>query len=379
MDPFGLPFSSVSCSSSAFCVAVNSYGDEISYNGSAWSTLTRIDPLGGLTAVACVAASCTAVDHFGNYLTYNGSAWSTPTLLDLLGNLNAVSCFSGSSCVAVDSNGNAFLFDVVPATAAASTTDSHTDARLPAAAHFGAPTGPPTPVASPMKPTQTSTTPTSSPVGPAPVSSPSGSAPTSSPATPGTTNLSSTAVASPMEPTQTSTTPTSSPVGPAPVSSPSARRSSSSPSAPVSSPSEMHQRRARPHPEPRTQLERYCIYVNRRHGFNDGGRQTHSRNDRITACRKRSDSTSKSAGDTAQAAMPRTHGTPWHPVPPFRPALRRWCRVRGTPRYRAPHPETDRGAAARNPPPARLRRRVMPQARASRSQPRSSESSSSLA
>ena len=121
-----------------------------------------------------MGASCTAVDHFGNYLTYNGSAWSTPTLLDLLGNLNAVSCFSGTSCVAVDSNGNAFLFDVVPATADSSTADSHPDARRPAAAHFCAAHRTCEPVSSPMEPTKTSTTPTSSPVEPAPVSSPSG-------------------------------------------------------------------------------------------------------------------------------------------------------------------------------------------------------------
>jgi len=47
IDPFGILFSSVSCSSSAFCVAVGSDGDEISYNGSAWTTLTNMTPLVG--------------------------------------------------------------------------------------------------------------------------------------------------------------------------------------------------------------------------------------------------------------------------------------------------------------------------------------------
>jgi hypothetical protein len=106
-------WTSVSCASASFCVAVD--GDERAtiFNGGSWSSPTTIDDpggIGGLESVSCPSASfCVAVDGGGNAVTFDGSSWGAPTYThDGSAALQSVSCPSTSFCVAVSSLGDVF-------------------------------------------------------------------------------------------------------------------------------------------------------------------------------------------------------------------------------------------------------------------------------
>jgi hypothetical protein len=144
----------VSCASVSFCVAVDNEGRALTYNGSTWSTATRIESPEILESVSCPSATfCVAVDEAGNALTYNGATWSAPvsiapastvlasvscpssTFCAAVGPylavtyngtnwssavtidtgesnyLTSVSCASGTFCIAVDAEGNAVTYD----------------------------------------------------------------------------------------------------------------------------------------------------------------------------------------------------------------------------------------------------------------------------
>lgn len=116
---------SVSCTSSTFCMAVGSYTDSLgvsyplsaSWNGSSWTQRTVPIVSGSLgtslAGVSCTSSSaCVAV---GTYLdrgiptptavTWNGSAWSLLTMMVPRGAsatfMTGVSCTSGTACMAV--------------------------------------------------------------------------------------------------------------------------------------------------------------------------------------------------------------------------------------------------------------------------------------
>ena len=106
-SPYGL--SSVSCASADFCVAVDSNGYALTYDGSAWSTPQNIDSSHHLFSVSCVSNSyCAAVDGVGNVLTFNGSVWSAPQRIVNGDTLSSVSCDSTVYCMAVSWGGFAF-------------------------------------------------------------------------------------------------------------------------------------------------------------------------------------------------------------------------------------------------------------------------------
>lgn len=76
----------------------------------------------GLTRVSCASSSfCVAVDSGGNAFIYNGSTWSAPEMIapgsvacgtkTCSEYLDSVSCPSSSFCVAVSTEGNAFMYD----------------------------------------------------------------------------------------------------------------------------------------------------------------------------------------------------------------------------------------------------------------------------
>jgi hypothetical protein len=104
-----VPLSSVSCPSASFCVAVDSAGNALTFDGTAWSAPASIDPTHSLTSVSCASASfCVAVDNYGSAVTdRDGTAWSAPASIDPTHSLTSVSCASASFCVAVDNSGNA--------------------------------------------------------------------------------------------------------------------------------------------------------------------------------------------------------------------------------------------------------------------------------
>jgi hypothetical protein len=112
--PFSYGFSrglvAVSCPSATFCVAVDEAGHEIFFTGTAiWQHWA--DVVGGaFTSVACPTtwSFCVAVDATGYEVTFTdvGSklAWSAPKKLDDVA-LTSVACASSNFCIAVDDLG----------------------------------------------------------------------------------------------------------------------------------------------------------------------------------------------------------------------------------------------------------------------------------
>ena len=109
---------SVSCASVSFCVAVDSAGYALTWNGTAFSApaLVAAEPAlagtdaSGLTGVSCPTPTfCRAVDSIGRVFGFDGTTWSKGTLIDNGHALSSVSCPSVSYCVAVDRSGNAFV------------------------------------------------------------------------------------------------------------------------------------------------------------------------------------------------------------------------------------------------------------------------------
>ena len=116
---------SVSCTSSSFCVAVDNDGRVIKYGTTGWGTPASLGLSRGGTSVSCTSSSfCVATDSTGQATTYDGSSWSVPVQADSYAAIvNEVSCASSSFCVAVDAENYAFVF--APTTAAITTSTSH--------------------------------------------------------------------------------------------------------------------------------------------------------------------------------------------------------------------------------------------------------------
>src|ERR1035437_3715842 len=105
-------FPSVSCTSATFCVSVTGV-DVFTYNGSAWSGATIVDPGHTLVSVSCTATPtlfCAAVDSGGHAVTYNGTSWSSP-VVSHTGGQTRISCATATFCEAVEANGNAVTYD----------------------------------------------------------------------------------------------------------------------------------------------------------------------------------------------------------------------------------------------------------------------------
>lgn len=121
--PWGMPHqidpvqghpNSVSCPTPTFCVAVDSGGDAITYNGTTWGPPVAIDSSGGgLNSVSCpTAAFCAAVDATGSALIYDGTTWTSPLSIDGGGGgVTSVSCATPSWCVALGYYGDRMTYD----------------------------------------------------------------------------------------------------------------------------------------------------------------------------------------------------------------------------------------------------------------------------
>ena len=106
------------------CTAVDTSGDEVTFNPSTSSTnnygVTPVDssPNRHLTSVSCPSqAECVAVDQGGNEVIFNPENPTTPIVtaayvtIDAGHALNAVSCPSLTQCTAVDAAGGVVTFD----------------------------------------------------------------------------------------------------------------------------------------------------------------------------------------------------------------------------------------------------------------------------
>ncbi len=102
----------VSCVSTSFCMAVDNVGNAIEFNGTGLDVHFKIDGSNIINSVSCVSTSfCMAVDNVGNAIEFNGTNWETPTSIDGTNSINAISCVSSYFCVAVTA-GNAINFEV---------------------------------------------------------------------------------------------------------------------------------------------------------------------------------------------------------------------------------------------------------------------------
>lgn len=107
----------LTCTSSAFCVLLDSYGDTFSDSNGTWTEDHQVETGNHLVQVSCgsptmcVAVAISGTTGTGGYAyTYNGSAWSAATTFDTVGQVSSVSCAPGSSfCVAVDLSGNVII------------------------------------------------------------------------------------------------------------------------------------------------------------------------------------------------------------------------------------------------------------------------------
>ncbi len=108
--------SAVSCVSATFCVSVS--GGISRWDGSSWTTPDSLGAASSFTGVSCPApTACTAVDTTGEALSWNGTAWSAPVPVEPMpvpgaGNdptVTAVSCPTSSFCASVDDAGGLLL------------------------------------------------------------------------------------------------------------------------------------------------------------------------------------------------------------------------------------------------------------------------------
>ncbi len=139
----------MSCASPVLCVAGDSGGSVIVWNGTSWTRPRLVDRSSGapvdnasgapadnasgapvdnasgapvdnasgapvdnmVTAVSCTGATfCMGTDSGGRSLTFDGATWSSPVRVGAGAALNSVSCVSASFCVAVDAAGNAYAY-----------------------------------------------------------------------------------------------------------------------------------------------------------------------------------------------------------------------------------------------------------------------------
>ena len=86
--------------------------DDESYNGSSWSSPQSLGPAG--PDVSCPTTTFCMAAGTGDVVTYDGSYWSNPSKIDPSTpeaiHISGVSCATTPFCVAVDENGNAFVW-----------------------------------------------------------------------------------------------------------------------------------------------------------------------------------------------------------------------------------------------------------------------------
>ncbi|HLJ02055.1 MAG TPA: hypothetical protein VKT31_01365 [Solirubrobacteraceae bacterium] len=119
--PFTFDPAAVSCASTSFCATVGysmsqpNAGAASTWNGKSWTEPRTIDATNNLTAVSCPAVGfCVALDPQGNSFVYSSGAWGPPIQIPgvnpTFGFLGSVSCASTTFCVAAY-NGEAFIFN----------------------------------------------------------------------------------------------------------------------------------------------------------------------------------------------------------------------------------------------------------------------------
>jgi hypothetical protein len=109
-DPNGST-TAISCTSSRFCMVVDTMGGALEWNGTGWSVPTTVSP-GGLTSVACTTATlCVAGDASGDAFVWHGKNWARYGQVDRNGvEISALDCPMLDFCGVGDSDGYAYVW-----------------------------------------------------------------------------------------------------------------------------------------------------------------------------------------------------------------------------------------------------------------------------
>jgi hypothetical protein len=102
-----------SCAATNFCIAVDTGGGVLTFNGSTWTAPDIIDPTyQHLWSVSCPSRTfCAAVDTSSNIFTFNGTTWTEGKPAPTGGKgLEAVSCPNSATCMANGFNGEVFTY-----------------------------------------------------------------------------------------------------------------------------------------------------------------------------------------------------------------------------------------------------------------------------
>jgi hypothetical protein len=120
--------STISCPTTAFCMAIDAFGHVVSYDGVSWTAPARVIPESMVTPafpqsarVACPSAEfCVATLSHQNFLpglpdhsyavVWDGATWSSPVRMDDEA-ITALACPSVSECFAADQAGQVVTFD----------------------------------------------------------------------------------------------------------------------------------------------------------------------------------------------------------------------------------------------------------------------------
>src|SRR5581483_1802482 len=113
---------SLSCTSTTYCLRTDEQGYATVFNGVIWSTPHQIDAPTGISDPvlhsACVGTSCVAVDTYDNFLqTSDGTTWTAQgNIGDQTGmtakGIDSLACATATLCVAGD--GDATTYAVPP-------------------------------------------------------------------------------------------------------------------------------------------------------------------------------------------------------------------------------------------------------------------------
>ena len=104
---------SVSCPTNSFCMAVDSFGNAIPYDGANWGPPTNTG-VSQLSSISCPSSSfCVAVGPQGKASKYNGTSWTPIPISNTTVSFNAVSCSDSSFCMAVGTSfsGKMYKYD----------------------------------------------------------------------------------------------------------------------------------------------------------------------------------------------------------------------------------------------------------------------------
>jgi hypothetical protein len=93
----------------------------LTYNATQWSAPVPVDPSNYLASISCVSSAfCVAADSLlpagysndtadgnGEVVTYNGTSWSAPQQTGIPGIVSGLSCATTAFCAVIDKSGHA--------------------------------------------------------------------------------------------------------------------------------------------------------------------------------------------------------------------------------------------------------------------------------